>query len=343
MSAIRHFQTYSQRENHVTNNTLLMLRHVYRKSPLRFERVLHGLLGDVQVEVGPQFAQQRRGTHSVPDGVIEQRAFDIHIEAKHGGLLDEGQLQAHLKSIAADRPAKGSTFLLGLVSQQLPDNEFVAVYRSAKACGVVFRITTYEELLANLTTECSGDAELMEIQEDYRTFIGDEGLLPDQYRKLVAFPCGASWLENVRFGVYYEPDDRNPKWAQAHLIGIYHDKQISHIGRLRSAAICRHADGKLEVLAEEFPPGDTAHLDDAGRRRIEGAIEGAEAYFPGFAEDPHRFYVVDRFVETGLIKVSPGGMMRHRYFDVTAGFQVEAQPAKDIDAIAQELRGKTFE
>ena len=33
MSSITDFQRFSQRETHVTNNTLLVLRHLYRVSP----------------------------------------------------------------------------------------------------------------------------------------------------------------------------------------------------------------------------------------------------------------------------------------------------------------------
>lgn len=57
MSAINYFQTYSQRENHVTNNTMLMLRHVYHASPRLLEKVLQALLDEDEVEIGPRFEQ----------------------------------------------------------------------------------------------------------------------------------------------------------------------------------------------------------------------------------------------------------------------------------------------
>ncbi|PRY91001.1 hypothetical protein [Donghicola tyrosinivorans] len=82
MTAISHFQTYSQRENHVTNNTMLMLRHVYRTSPILLENVLQALLENADIEIGPRFKQQSVAGHSVPDAVLSQFALHIYVDAK---------------------------------------------------------------------------------------------------------------------------------------------------------------------------------------------------------------------------------------------------------------------
>lgn len=44
MANISYFQHYAGKENHVTNNTLLMLRYMYHASPLKLEQVLSDLL-----------------------------------------------------------------------------------------------------------------------------------------------------------------------------------------------------------------------------------------------------------------------------------------------------------
>ena len=72
MSDLNYFQIYSQPENHVTNNTLLMLRHVYRTSPLLMERLLTSLAEDDTIKVGLEFKQQQRTASQVPDGFLRQ-------------------------------------------------------------------------------------------------------------------------------------------------------------------------------------------------------------------------------------------------------------------------------
>lgn len=64
MNSISYFQRFSGKENHVTNNTLLMLRHVYQASPAKLENVLNELL-DEPLTIGLLFEQQIVGSHSV--------------------------------------------------------------------------------------------------------------------------------------------------------------------------------------------------------------------------------------------------------------------------------------
>lgn len=55
MSRVSYFQRFSQAENHATNNTLLMLRHIYATGPARLEHVLSDLLEDQTLEIGVTF------------------------------------------------------------------------------------------------------------------------------------------------------------------------------------------------------------------------------------------------------------------------------------------------
>ncbi|VAW14657.1 hypothetical protein MNBD_ALPHA12-426, partial [hydrothermal vent metagenome] len=96
MSGISYFQRYSQKENHATNNTMLVLRYFYNESPKKFEEIIGELTGGT-VSIGVEFNQQIRGQNSVPDAQISQRPFDIFIEAKLDGALDENQLERHIK------------------------------------------------------------------------------------------------------------------------------------------------------------------------------------------------------------------------------------------------------
>ena len=46
MAELSYFQKYTQRENHITNNTLLMMRHLYQHGVARFEQFLTNLIGE---------------------------------------------------------------------------------------------------------------------------------------------------------------------------------------------------------------------------------------------------------------------------------------------------------
>ena len=81
MSNIHYFQRYSQPENVVTNNTLLLCSRLYQHSAYAFNGFLSDLLGGVDIESGVQFAQQIKNG-SVPDGFILQNSFKLVIETK---------------------------------------------------------------------------------------------------------------------------------------------------------------------------------------------------------------------------------------------------------------------
>ncbi len=338
LSAINHFQTYAQRENHVTNNTMLMLKHVYRTSPRLLEDVLQSLLDEDEVEIGPRFEQQVGEAYSIPDAVLSQKPLHIYVEAKHGDGLYDDQLERHMRSIAERGHPENSAFLIGLTNNSTNDDDDERWKQQALEQGITFAATTYRELLEALDTACSNNPDLREILDDYQAFIGGENLLPDQHRKMVAMLCGQSWRENIEHGVYFEPAHRNPKWTRAHFLGVYRQKKISHVGRVVAAAICRKEGDNLIVEAEEF-----GTLNPEYRSRVKDIIQAAEAYFKGFAADAHRYYLVERFEEANIRKASSGGMMGHRYFDIVelAGIDSLDESASSLD-VAEKLSGATY-
>ena len=338
MTAINHFQTYSQRENHVTNNTMLMLRHVYRTSPRLLEKVLQALLEEDEVEIGPRFEQQVGGAHSIPDAVLSHKPLHVYLEAKYGDGLYDDQLERHMRSISKNEHPTNSAFLIGLTRNATNEDDDERWKGKALEHGIAFAAASYRKLLESLEDACRAEPDLSEILDDYQTFIGGEGLLPDQHRKLVAMLCGQSWRENIAHGAYFEPAHRNPKWTRAHFVGVYRQKRVSYVGRLAAAVVCYEKDGELVVQSQEF-----GLLTDGHKNRIQAIIEAA-TYYPGFAESSHRYYVVDQFVETDLRKISPGPMLGHRYFDIAelAGVDQLSQDASS-EEVAMMLRGATYQ
>ena len=336
MSSLNYFQTYSQPENLITNNTLLMLRHVYRSSPDLLEAVIKGVMEEDDVEIGLRFKQQVKGKASVPDAVLSQKALNIYIEAKRWNKLYDQQLSNHMESIADKKHPTNSAFLIGLTLHRISENDRDTWRTEALRHNIRFVAITYSDLLEALETVCANHPILQEIFEDYQTFLVSENLITDRDRKLVAMLCGQSWRENIKFGVYYEPSYRNSKWGRAAYLGVYKNKQVSHVGRIEAVAVCWKRQGILGVDAEE-----SGVLSDEQKDRISSIIDAA-TYYPNLGVDAHRYYVVDHFLETDLRKASSGGMMGHRYFDIGHLTQSKPQTNASTAHIAATLSGTSF-
>jgi hypothetical protein len=300
MSGVSHFQRFTQKENHVTNNTLLALRHVYRYSPRKLALLLNVLLEE-EVPIGLEFQQQLRGTHSVPDAVIIQQSFGIFIEAKLGEGLDSRQVERHINSIKSRAMPTGASLLVGLTTQKLDKDVIEYLRQKANAEGIRFFSVTYSNLASELRKLCADhEQDLIEIVEDYRAFLATEGLLSNPEDWMVVFPCGTSWRENAQFGVYYEPSTRSGKW-DCKFLGVYHNKCVSHVGELVAVAACQR---KGEILVEEKT--EFGVLNETHRSRIKQIIEATEYY--DLKNDLLRYYVVQNFVPMTFSKTSPGGM-----------------------------------
>lgn len=294
-----------------------MLRHVYRRSPRLLEDVLRALLDEDEIEIGPLFEQQVGATHSIPDAVISQAPLHIYFEAKRGDGLTDDQVERHLRSISEKDHPESSAFLIGLTINNASGEDAERWSHAALERGITFAATTYRDLLEALNVVCENDPDLREVLDDYQTFIGGESLLPDQHSKVVALLCGQSWRENIAHGAYFEPAHRNPKWTRAHFIGVYRQKQISHVGRLEAVVVCRQKENELILECEEFGSLTAEHIC-----RIQKIIDAA-SYYPDFAADSHRYYLVDRFAATDVRKISSGGMMGHRYLNIAELAKVE--------------------
>ena len=333
MTAISYFQRFSQKENHVTNNTLLVIRHFYRSSPQKLNLLLNALLEE-EVSVGLEFQQQIRGTHSVPDALITQQPLSIFFEAKLGGLLDDDQILRHAESIKSRNVPNGSAILIGLTSKPLSSTTENSLKEKVEKFGIRFFAITYTNLVIELRKLCAEhEQDLIEIIEDYRSFLAASNLLSKPNNWMVAFPCGITLPENIRFGVYFEPASRASK-GDYPFLGIYRNKKISHIGRIISGAILQFPS---DIPTETFGQWENENLEPIRH------IIAAATYYT-LTERQHRYYIVDKFIETNFIKSSPGGMQAQRYFDLsqyTDGVTYNSETSTQV--VAKALQGKSFE
>jgi hypothetical protein len=332
MAGVTYFQRYAQRENHVTNNTLLVLRHLNQFSPAKLEAVLRGLLGDDRLTLGPTFTQQVVGARSVPDALIEQAPFRLYIETKLTQALDLRQLKNHIRSIV--EAGGGRAILVGLSTAPLQAAADVVITGFANDQGVAFRSVTFRSLADALLEACTDyEVSLKAVVRDYVDFLTGERLLYANDDWMLVVPCGLSYAENKTFGVYYDDVDR-PRRAPCSFLDIYKDKQITLVGAIRAVLHCDCRDGIVKVLEAERGEADADALD-----RIKGIVEATGYY--DLVANPQRYYVVDRFVETDLAKVSKGPVRGAQYLQISPLIE-QAEPPKTAQALADALRGRNF-
>lgn len=336
MGRVSYFQRFSQRENHATNNTLLVLRHFYRAAPHKMNGLLNELC-ETEFSVGLQFQQQIRGDHSVPDALISQSPLQIFVETKRGGYLDREQIEAHAHSIAAHSDRLGSRLLIGLTKDPITDVDRKSLAElAADIAGIQFVAITFSDIVTALRGACADyEQDLLEIIDDYEAYLFDDDLLAIRHDQILVVPCGTSYDENERFGIYYDPPDRSRRSCP--FLGIYRNKCVSLIGKIVTIAVCRYEEGRIEVEHEEY-----GQLSDIQRDLIRQIIEETDYY--DLKAEPGRFYIVDKFVKADFRKVSPSGMLGHRYFEAGA-FDPDFSPSKEYTAqeVADLLNGKTFE
>ena len=339
MASVTRFPHYHQAENVVTNHVMVMLRMLYNASPKLLEALLRAICAD-ELTVGPSFSQQIAGAYSVPDGLILQEPLAVFVETKLGSAINPDQLQRHCQTIVERLPGRKGSFLISLTSgqarqQKIPD-ELEAMARNN---SITIVSVTFGDLVAQIAELPVADLSLRETLEEFADFVFAQGLVPREEQFMVAMLTGTSWRENLRYGVYYEPVERSPKWQQAAFLGLYHDKHVSHVGRIVAAVSAMQDD--MGNIAFDKP--ETGILDDARRQAVRDVIEAAQDYYPGLESSPHRYYIVDSFTPMNFRKRTPGGMMGHRYFDVEDISKKRLPSGASGSVAARALDGHTFD
>jgi hypothetical protein len=330
MSQISYFQRYSQRENHATNNTLLMLRYLYQSSPFKLNNVLNSLTENT-FSIGMSFEQQIKGAASIPDALMHQDAISIYIETKLADALWDDQIRRHVESIKNAGSAGTQKILLGLTKEPIAIADQDELRAFAKNHGVSFTSITFADVVNALDSECEDyEHDLKSMLEDFKDYLAGEKLLEERNRWLPIFPCGTSFNENIEYGVYYEPPSR-PSKRNHRFIGIYQQKAVRAIGEIE--AILVHSDGELFY---EFGESNSGHLE-----RIKSVIEATSYYDLG--GEPNRFYLVPEFLPTDVTKTSSGGIMGMRYLDLRLLLGKEPSDDSPAQDVASALNGKTFE
>ena len=237
MQSVHYFPRYSQKENGVTNNTLLLFLRLMEFSRNRFESYLLRLAGDADLEFSPQWlhiGQQKPAPNSVVDGYIAQDSVRIAVETKLGPVFGRDQLERHLEAFGAENHR-----LLVLLCPSAPQLQggLEAFRAVASKRNIQVLATTFEKIISVMREVLTDrDEEMLALIEDFESFCTVTDLLPDGKYFIFTPPCGPSHKDNEELHLYYCPNHRSRRSAD--FLGIYADKVVRAIGRIKKAVPC---------------------------------------------------------------------------------------------------------
>jgi len=336
MAVLNQFQQYSQGENTVTNNVLLMLSNLYEINPKYYEEFIKGLTEDSdQYEVIPTFRQQvgNRG-NGIIDGHIQIKASKIIIETKLHSLEWINKLVKYSKSFDQNE----YKLLVHLSSTRYSEPEIEKIENrlsELKELGKVnFQTVTYQDLvdqLKELANNYQFEHYLQRLNEHFESYCLGMGLMPKSNNVLRAMACGQSYDLNVKHQFYFDLASRG--YSDFKFLGVYKWKSVRHIGLVENMIQADWDENNgLAVRNSKFP------VTKEQEQRLVEAIKESIAEGWGVAKD-HRFFLLTDFKKTDFKKTSPGGIFRVRFFNLE---DVLDKVLDDIALIAEQLKTKTW-
>lgn len=334
---IHYFQRYHQKENVATANTMLLLSRLYAYSPNKFFRLLKSefFLDSFEPEIF--FNLQEKSEGSVPDATITQEGFKVVVETKMTDWFHSDQLENHLKAFRDEKnrilitisselmeKTKLDTFNKNLqMNNNIPEHPFIHIN------------TTFEKL-ANAIEDVIDDRddEMKKILEDYRDYCYHDGLIPilDSWKYLRMQLAGTTLDFNKENNIYYDNAER--PFRPHDYLGLYKQKSLRLIGKICAIATAAEDNGEIVYEAE------LGELTEERKQLINKAIQEGFTFGYNLKAFKHRYFFVDKFYETDFKKVSKGGAMGTRIFDLTEILQTEEIP--ETEKIAELLKSKTW-
>ncbi|WP_271783519.1 hypothetical protein [Aquimarina algiphila] len=337
MSSVHYFQRYSQPENVVTNNTLLLLSRLYNESPFKFKLLLNELADELDLGVGVNFSQQEKAANSIPDGFISQESFRIAIETKLADNFSVNQLANHLNSFGNE----STKVLLALGPIEINFEQLkrilskVKEFNTVKSFKVVFISVTFKEIVAIFRDIIDDyDFELNAIIDDYEDFCINSGLIrKDEYRMLTV-ACGYTLEDNFKNNLYYDPANRGYSYC-SHL-GIYDNKSVRGIGKIDNVITANlDENNELKIIATSNGNATQKQIDD-----IKNMMRDAQENIGWDIRQNNKFFCVKKFVRTNFRKTSKRGLFGKKYFNLNEW--LDKSEFESTEEIAELLKLETW-
>lgn len=338
---IHYFQRYHSKENVDTSNTMLMLSRLYNYNADKFFTMLNTLI--LQETESPEisFDLQVAGDESVPDAVISQKSFKTVVETKLYNQFDKRQLLNHLEQFGAEDIKILLTIDPKPMKQQLFDEMAVELkkYNSENIGRLIHPVKhvnlTFEQLVEAMEDIIDDrDTEIIAVLEDFKKYCFDEKLIPDSHKWMRAIVAGTTFQDNMELNLFYDRESR--KYTEHGYIGLYKDKSIRAVGKLKKTILAQEINGEMQFQIENGEPAAQEELD-----RIMEAIHRAEDYGYDLKTVCHRYFIVEKFYPIDFRKTSKNPIQKSKFFNLADMFGYKIMP--DTEKIAGDLDGRAWE
>lgn len=332
---ISQFQKYSQKENAVTNNVLLMLSRLNDLNVTYYKLIVERLNeGNKQQSYFPQpiFSQQIGLGNGIIDGHIEVRASKILIEAK----LNHKEFQNKLIKYGKIFTENSQNQLWHLSSKKYSDNEVIEINDKLKllypSINIQFNNLIFSDLVDNLEgiyEENIHDLELKLLFQDFKDYCNESNLISNAEFNLLFVPTGFSYNWNKRNKIYYCPIN----WHSQNFkfFGLYNWKSVRTISTIETIIIADYKKQNNELTIHS-----KGHTEVQINRLKTGLMELGETHL-GL-----KYYLFNEneYYETDFKKVSHGGIQGYRYKDLREF--INAQDWNNVEEIANQLKKVTW-
>ena len=338
---IHYFQRYYAKENVETANTMLMLSRLYHYNADKFFSMLKLLILGEDESPEITFDLQVIGDQSVPDAVISQKSFKIVVETKLHNQFDKKQLMNHLSQFGAENMKVLMTLDPRPMNDKLKDEleHDLKQYNNENRMRLVSPIKhvnlTFEQLVEAMEESIDErDTEISAILDDFRKYCFEEKLIPDGYKYMRAVVAGTTFNDNMELNLFYDQESR--KSSDHGYIGLYKNKSVRAIGKLKKTIIAVETDGKMSYKAEKGEDPTQEEID-----RINEAVRRADGYGYNLHTVSHRYFMVDKFYPIDFRKSSKNPIQKSKFFNLAEMFHYKIIP--ETAKIASDLNGRSWE
>ncbi len=328
---ISQFQKYSQRENTVTNNVLLMLSRLNDLNVAYYKSMIERLNeGSLQQSYYPQpiFTQQLGVKNGIIDGHIEIKPSKIVIETK----LNTKEFIGKLIKYGEAFNNNSHNQLWHLSSVKFEEKEEIEINRRLKETypnlKIQFNNLLFNDLIENLEgifEENTHDMELRLLLEDFSNYCISSNLISNEEYKLLFVPTGFSFKWNMRHKMYYCPIHWHSQKFK--FFGLYNWKSVRSISEIETIIEADYDfdNDNLKIYSKGHTPEQVQRLQN-GLRELEENHEGL------------KYYILpeNNFYKTDFRKTSHGGIQGYRYKDLRDF--ITLNDYNDVELIANELR-----
>lgn len=309
MGHVHFFQRYHGKENRHSSAACLLLSFLYNHNPALLHNLISSIFSIDRADLSISFITQDKNKNSgtIPDFSIMQTGFKLSVEAKEKEDNSSiTQLKGHINSLIKENvkfkflvllvPRIGAKDVTNINSLE---KEYPNVY--SKAITYFNLYTLIRDMLVEIK-----DDDLIDIVEDFRDYCDEEGLFDKSKDTMMVRLAGNTMEWNLKYNIYY--DVASHKSTGFSYLGLYKDKSINYIGKIKAVVRCKLQDNKVKILETIY--GDIFEND---KNILEQSLRHQETIGDNMSCE-YCYFLVDEYVPTDFRKESKYALYGRKKF-----------------------------